>query len=48
MEDDNKISKLYDLIAERICDDYCKYPEQYDETEALLEERCNDCPLNYL
>ena len=38
---------------EVICDDYCKFREQYlsehkdpDEAfEALLDEKCNDCPI---
>lgn len=41
-------------LCEEICDDYCKYPEMYEEAykdpdealDALLKEKCENCPLN--
>lgn len=43
-------------VIEEVCDNYCKYPEQYlrkykneDEAiERLCSERCEKCPLNKL
>lgn len=43
-------------IKENICDNYCKYPEQYqmkneDSEEAyeqMLRDRYEECPLNRL
>lgn len=42
-----KISEILEIIANEICDKYCKYPEQYteDRFDDLLEERCKNCPL---
>lgn len=34
--------------AEEMCDRYCKFPEQYDDEEALIKERCEFCPLTRL
>ena len=35
---------------EKICDNYCKYPEIYsnEEEEDKLYEHCDKCPLNKL
>lgn len=40
-------------IVEIMCDQYCKYPQQYIDkygdpdiaNEIMLEERCSNCPL---
>ena len=51
------MSNLMDAVTEkvkaRICDHYCKYPEQYkvnDDTDIdrMLNEVCESCPLNAL
>lgn len=34
-------------VKEDICDNYCKYPTEYEDNE-LLEVVCNRCPLNRL
>ena len=34
-------------IKEDICDNYCKYPTEYEDNE-ILEVVCNRCPLNKL
>ena len=34
-------------IKEDICDNYCKYPTEYEDNE-ILEMVCNRCPLNKL
>ena len=39
-------------IAGKICDKYCKFPEAYgdreDDNQRMIEERCNNCPVNRL
>lgn len=34
-------------IKEQMCDDYCKYPLEYQDNE-ILEVICNRCPLGRL
>lgn len=52
MDNDKKtISELLEEIANEICSNYCKYPEQWDaETMGELwdSEICKNCPLNRL
>lgn len=51
----NRQIELEEIKAD-ICDNYCKYPEQYwleyeDSVEAheqMLREQCEECPLNRL
>lgn len=55
MSDTQKVNILDELenIANRICDDYCKWPQEYgcqdnydsEEFEKLYEEKCQNCPL---
>lgn len=35
-------------IAGKICDRYCRFPEAYDDTTRMFEEKCEGCPLNEL
>ena len=37
-------------VADLICRRYCRFPEVYPEgdTERMIEERCEKCPLNEL
>lgn len=47
------IHKQLEQIASEICDHYCKWPDQYFQTnetedaytEKLVEEKCLMCPL---
>lgn len=47
------IRKQLEQIASEICDHYCKWPDQYFQTndnedayaETLVEEKCMMCPL---
>lgn len=32
-------------VAERICEEYCKFPERYKDDPQALEVRCADCDL---
>lgn len=46
--------KKLEELKERICDEYCKFPDNYallygdtDAAQEALEERaCKECPLN--
>lgn len=46
------IVEQIELAAGELCDSYCKYPEQYPNTDKgfddLASERCCSCPLNKL
>lgn len=49
----DKLQNVTDIISKvtsDICDNYCKFPEQYtfEEFEKMLCERCNECPLDHL
>lgn len=39
-------------VQEEICNKYCKFPAQYEPTDedmnSLMEEHCDNCPLNRL
>ena len=43
------IPKCLEKIANLMCDNYCKFPDEYKENEdALWKEKCENCPLNYI
>ena len=47
------IADMLNKMAGDICDNYCKWPEQYEneqdeEDAALYEDHCWACPLNVL
>ncbi len=44
------VSQITAHVARTICDDYCKYPDQYkdrDEDE-LWEDHCKECILRLI
>ena len=45
-----KISQILDDIAKEMCDNYCKYPNEWDaekEGQELCDsDICANCPLN--
>lgn len=44
-----RITDILDQIETEICNNYCKWPEQYDkDDDSLIEEVCNNCPLNMI
>ena len=47
MEDNKTITKILEEVAAKICDDYCKYPYQFDSEEELYKV-CETCPLERL
>ena len=50
--DNISCAKIMEDVVTKICDEYCKYPEQWDEEEAGMELReseiCKHCPLSRL
>jgi len=45
---DGKIeANLEDVITE-MCDKYCRFPAIFDDEDKMIEQVCNDCPLNDL
>ena len=54
--ENQSVTEILEHVKTKICDTYCKYPEQceaehkdYDEAyNVLLEKYCEGCPLNLL
>ena len=44
------ITKQLNDIAERFCNDYCRYPREWNEKEEGMElsesSVCENCPIN--
>ena len=40
------VTGLLQEIADDFCDNYCKFPNQYDDEEELMVRHCDQCPLN--
>ncbi len=32
-------------LAEKICDEYCKWPSEYKDPDQLWNEKCDHCPF---
>ena len=51
-ETTQSITEQIEDIKEQICNEYCKYPNQWDENvmgyELCESEVCANCPLNRL
>ena len=51
-EEKKTISQKLEDIANDFCDNYCKYPEKWDEEKEGCElcesEICAECPINKL
>ncbi|MBQ9252273.1 MAG: hypothetical protein IJ188_06535 [Clostridia bacterium] len=47
---DGNVSRIICEVIEEMCDSYCKWPEEYRQSEEgkMYDERCNSCPLNKL
>lgn len=47
-----ELEKTVEEVKEKMCDHYCKYPEQYKRTvdgiNDLVGTVCRNCPLNRL
>ena len=46
------IAEVIEEVKESICNDYCRYPHEWNEEERGIElcesEICQNCPLNRL
>lgn len=46
------ISRTFEEVKNRMCEDYCRYPTTWDEGEEGIElyasDICANCPLNRL
>lgn len=52
------VAKFHDAVTEcvkeRMCDGYCKYPEEYKvmehdgNYETMIDDVCTSCPMNIL
>lgn len=46
------VSEIIEEVKEQICNDYCRYPRDWNEEERGIElcesEICQNCPLNRL
>lgn len=45
------ITEIIEDVRERMCNEYCRYPHEWDyETQGELSESdiCENCPLNQL
>lgn len=52
---EKSVTDVLEEVKEDICDNYCKYVEEYgginftdEQLERLMAERCDTCPLNRL
>lgn len=45
-KNEKTISEIFEEIATKICDDYCKYPDMCKSEDDLYKICENDCPLN--
>lgn len=50
MGDIKTATGIIEEVIESVCNDLCKYPDKYapEEWEKVLEQVCQDCPLNKL
>jgi len=52
MKEDKTITKMLEEIADEICQNYCKWPDLWDEEKEGCDlsesEHCQNCPLNRL
>ena len=50
------VVEIIEEVIEKMCSDYCKFPEQYEKeygdsdegVDKMAEDRCGKCPLNRL
>lgn len=44
---DMTVSDIIEDVKNAICDDYCKYPDEYGPAgfDDMIAEKCEDCPL---
>ena len=46
------VTQIFEEIKDRMCNDYCRYPREWDEEkegqELCESDVCGNCPLNRL
>jgi hypothetical protein len=42
------VQDIIEDVKSDICDKYCKYAAEADDTVKLMAEHCDKCPLNRL
>lgn len=47
-KDGKNIDELIESIKERMCDKYCKYPNECDDGDEMIDTICVNCPLSEL
>lgn len=47
---DKSVTQIIEEVCQDICDNYCKHPTLHtpDEWENVMDEVCENCPLNRL
>ena len=49
MANNKVVSEIIEDVKAEICDNYCKYPEQWVDKEGeMMDEICKNCPLGKL
>ena len=52
MDYNKTVTGIIEEVKLRMCDDYCRYPREWDDEEQGMElcesEICENCPLNKL
>ena len=50
--ENHSITEILEMVTEIMCNNYCKWPEQWDEEKEGIQlcesEICAKCPLNFL
>lgn len=52
MEKQKTVADILCEVIQDMCDKYCKFPQEYENTgaddERMYDEKCSNCPLNKL
>ena len=42
------MADMVEMVRERICDAYCRYPLVYEGDDDRLQQECDNCPMRLL
>lgn len=42
------MTDMVEMVRERICDEYCRYPLVYSDDDERLQLECDRCPMRLL
>ena len=45
---DKTIPDIIEDVKSEMCDNYCKFPQEYKDQEQMWDKKCAECPLNKL